>query len=75
MSLNNCSSVRMTFSRASEMFRTATPILGVTLTEQHIDIETRAQLGDASDDLAAGRLHTPAVRAVVAAFNARCGKR
>jgi hypothetical protein len=58
---------------------TAEPVLGVTMTERHLDmlqlagdldLETRALLGDASDDLAAGRLHTPAVRSMVAAFNA-----
>jgi hypothetical protein len=79
---NTCSTVRMTASLAEELFTTAEPILGVTLTERHLDmlqlageltIAQRAQLGDASDDLAAGRLHTPAVRAMVSAFNARCG--
>lgn len=73
--------VRMTASLAQQLFQTAEPVLGVTLTERHLDMlqmsdidaEMRALLLDASDDLAAGNLHTPAVLAVVAAFNARCG--
>lgn len=75
--------INMTTSRADELFRTATPILGVTLTPQHLDmlscgrggagLELQACIARASDDLAAGRLHTPDVQAVVAEFNRRVG--
>lgn len=75
--LNHCSTVRMTASRAAEMFRTATPITAVQLTEQHldmlqlsdIDIHTRVALGEASDALAAGNRRAPAVQVCVAAYN------
>ena len=83
MNLNQLQPVRMTASLAEELFLTSAPIVAVELTERHldmlqcsaIDLETRALLCDASDDLAAGRLHTAAMRDIVRAFNARCGKR
>jgi hypothetical protein len=77
MNLNHCSTVRMTASRAAEMFRTATPITVDQLTEQHLDMlqlsdvdrETRWALGDASDAIQAGNRRAPAVRQCVAAYN------
>lgn len=76
--LNNCSTVRMTASRAAEMFRAATPITAALLTEQHLDmlqmsdigIHARAALGDASDALRASNRRAPAVQMCVATFNA-----
>lgn len=80
--LNHCSTVRMTASRAAEMFRTATPITAADLTEQHIDmlqmsdidIHARAALGDASDALQADDRRAPAVQMCVAAFNRLAGR-
>lgn len=75
------STVRMTASLAEQLFRTATPITASELTEQHldmlqlsdIDIETRARLGLASDELRYGGLNGPAIAHCVKAYNARCG--
>lgn len=75
--LNHCSTVRMTASRAAELFRRATPITAAELTEQHldmlqlsdIDIHIRWALGDASDALQAGDRRAPAVRLCVQAYN------
>jgi hypothetical protein len=81
--LNHCSTVRMTASRAAEMFRAATPITARDLTEQHldmlqlsdIDIHTRMVLGPASDAIAAGLVRTdPSVARCVAAYNRLAGR-
>lgn len=81
--LNHCSTVRMTASRAAEIFRTATPINAAQLTEQHLDmlscdpstsIAIRLDLGDAADAIRVGNRRAQAVRRSVAAFNARCGR-
>ncbi len=77
MNLNHCSTVRMTASRAAEMFRTATPITAAELTEQHLDMlqvsdidwPTREALGPASDALRAGQRRAPSVQCCVAAYN------
>lgn len=83
LNLNDCSTVRMTYSLAETLFRDAPAVLGVTMTERHLDmlqlageltIDQRVELIEASEDLAAGHLHTPAVLAMVAAFNSRAGR-
>jgi hypothetical protein len=82
MDLNHCSTVRMTASRAAEMFCQASPITAAELTEQHLDmlqlsdisINARAALSDASDALQVGNRRSPAVQMCVATFNALVGK-
>lgn len=77
--LNNCSTVRMTASRAIEMLRAAKPITARDLTELHLDvlscnpttsIAIRLDLGDAADAIRVGNLRAASVRRVVAAYNA-----
>jgi len=80
--LNHCSTVRMTASRAAEMFRAATPITAAELTEQHIDMLqlsdidrwTRMALGPASDALETGNRRAPEVQQCVAAYNRLAGR-
>jgi hypothetical protein len=80
--LNHCSTVRMTASRAADMFRVAVQITAAELTEQHIDmlacsdidIHARAALGEASDAIQAGNRRAPAVQMCVAAFNRLAGR-
>lgn len=80
--LNHLTTVRMTASRAAELFRTAQPITAAELSERHLDmlqlsdtdIWLRCLLGDASDCLRCGNRTASAVRACVEAYNARCGR-
>lgn len=80
--LETCRNVRMTGSRATAEFRTHKRISAKQLTEHHIDMldfsdidsEVRlCHLIQALDDIKAGDRRTESVKAVVKAFNARCG--
>lgn len=74
--------VRMTASRAADMFRTARPIRPDMLTERHLDmlqldgessIGLRCMLGAASDAIK-GRYTHVSLGVCTAAYNARCGR-
>lgn len=76
------SPIRMTATVADRILADADVITAAQLTEQHLDvlqlqdldIAVRAMLGDASDDVAAGRRNTEAVGYMVGEWNARAGR-
>lgn len=72
----------MTSSVAAEILKTARPVTAETLATYHLDvlgcsdvsIATLIALGEAQDDMEAGRRDTEAVKACVEAFNQRIGR-